>query len=139
MDATVLDPFAGSGAMGFESLSRGAKGVTFFDDDPGVLRCLRENATPLGLLEQCRIVKGPAERLLGSPESGGPFDLVLADPPYDEPAETFLRALFRPGLLSPGAQIVVERDARSAPRTGEDIKPYRSARYGKTRLDFYRG
>ena len=139
--AVVLDPYAGSGALGFESLSRGAREVTFFEADRLVRRFLRQNAERLEVGDRCRILAGRAERLLSSPAAGGPFDLVLADPPYRAPgAGFFLEALERSGRLSPDARIVVQRGAGTVrvEKPEGRLTLYRSVAYGRTRLDFYR-
>ena len=81
-DARVLDPFAGSGALGLEALSRGAREVVFVEKARGALATLQANIRLLGAEEECRIVRGDAmayaRRL--KPDS---FDLALADPPYE--------------------------------------------------------
>jgi 16S rRNA (guanine966-N2)-methyltransferase len=76
----VADLFAGSGALGFEALSRGAAHVTFVESDPAAQRAIRENAERLGARDQIRILGGSA---LALPKSD-PFDLILADPPYEQ-------------------------------------------------------
>jgi 16S rRNA (guanine966-N2)-methyltransferase len=136
----VLDPYAGSGALGFEALSRGAVAATFLESNRDVLRVLHANAAALGVEDRCTFHAGRATGLLEKGTARGPFDLVLADPPYRDPeARRFLDALGRPGLLAPGARVVLERD-RGTPeevpsRAGLTLS--RTARYGRTCLDFY--
>jgi 16S rRNA (guanine966-N2)-methyltransferase len=80
--ATVLDLFAGSGALGLEALSRGASKVVFVERARNAQRILRTNVELLGAGEYCRVVGGDAmayAKRLGP----GAFDLALADPPYD--------------------------------------------------------
>jgi len=83
VDATVLDLFAGSGGLGLEALSRGARRVVFVERAREALRFLEQNVEHLGASGECRIVKGDAlafvKRL-----SPGEFDVALADPPYGE-------------------------------------------------------
>lgn len=81
--AKVLDLFAGSGNLGFEALSRGAEVVTFVEKDRAVWRCLRSNATALGIESSCRIVRAEAFAFLGSPACEAGYDLIFADPPFD--------------------------------------------------------
>ncbi len=137
----VLDAFAGSGALGLEALSRGARSVTFVERDRGTLAVLRRNVADLGVAGSCRIVPGSVERVLEGCLAEGPFDLVLADPPYDEPViEPFLRILSDRGVLAERARVVVERDHRVAPSTPGtgSLLLVRTSRYGRTCLDFYR-
>jgi 16S rRNA (guanine966-N2)-methyltransferase len=136
--ARVLDPFAGSGALGFEALSRGAAEVTFIERDRAVLAVLRENAEALGVESRIRVLSGAAERVLAGTAAGGPWDLVLADPPYELSPEPWVEALRDSGGLAEGGRLLIERDAR-APGVDRirDLSLYRSATYGGTRLDFY--
>ncbi len=82
-DATVLDLFAGSGALGIEALSRGATRATFVEQDRGALTALHANLDSLGLgRDRAEVIVGDAVVLLGGTRLAGPWDLVLADPPY---------------------------------------------------------
>jgi 16S rRNA (guanine966-N2)-methyltransferase len=74
----VADLYAGSGALGLEALSRGAAHCTFVETDRTALEVIRANVEALGAAERATVVAGSAARLLPA----GPFDLVLADPPY---------------------------------------------------------
>ena len=75
----VLDAFAGSGALGIEALSRGASKVIFVDDSAMAIRVIKENLTALGM--DGEVVKSKISGLTGD---FGSFDLILADPPYNE-------------------------------------------------------
>lgn len=81
-DAVVLDAFAGSGALGLESLSRGAQNVMFYEQSPGAVRILQENIKTLGLdsccaqLRRADVLKNPPSHVRLS------FDLIFLDPPY---------------------------------------------------------
>ena len=81
--ATVLDLFAGSGALGFEALSRGAKRVVFVERARGALKAIRDNADLLGAASEVEIWSGDAMEYVNRLEVGS-FDLALADPPYGE-------------------------------------------------------
>jgi 16S rRNA (guanine966-N2)-methyltransferase len=77
--ATVLDLFAGSGALGIEALSRGAAAATFVDSDAAALACIRANLATSGLDDRATVVRADAVGwLAGAP----PHDLALLDPPY---------------------------------------------------------
>jgi 16S rRNA (guanine966-N2)-methyltransferase len=77
-DATVLDLFCGSGALGIEALSRGARSATFVDSDPGAISAVRANLASTGLADG-EVVRADAVRWLSG---SGEFDLALVDPPY---------------------------------------------------------
>src|SRR5687767_13592950 len=79
--AYVLDLFAGSGALGFEALSRGASNVTFVEHFLAAREAIEANVRALNVKERTTILKQDVYKWL--PEAAGPFDLVFADPPYD--------------------------------------------------------
>jgi 16S rRNA (guanine966-N2)-methyltransferase len=96
--ARVLDLFAGSGALGLEALSRGARHVTFVERSGPVLKVLRANIATLGAGAESRVVRDDALRFVEAVEPDD-FDIVLADPPYGSGeavalAELFLRRPF---------------------------------------------
>jgi len=130
-DARVLDLFAGSGALGLEALSRGAREVVFVERARSSLKILRDNIETLGAGDECRIVKADALNWIDRPERGR-FDLVLADPPYERGwaarlAERFLQDPF-------ASELWLEH------RTGEELPeaPGRRDRgYGDTTLTTY--
>lgn len=137
----VLDAFAGTGALGLEALSRGAEFVTFVESDTAVAALLRENIDRLGVQARSGVVVLRAEVVLRGALPASPFDLVLADPPYSDPVrERFLAALAKSSHLAVGARVVLEADARADEpiRRVEALTLERSARYGRSRLDFYR-
>lgn len=82
-DATVLDLFAGSGALGIEALSRGAATATFVERDVRARSVIAENLAATGLADRATIVADDAERVLERLADVAPFDLALLDPPYD--------------------------------------------------------
>lgn len=134
--ATVLDAFAGSGALGLEARSRGAVHVTLVEQDRRALVALRRNVDTLAL-GGTDVLAGDVLRMAGTGRiAGAPFDLVLLDPPYalEEPRLARLLADLLPSL-APGATVVVER-AASAPAPGwpADLRPMSERRYGSTRL-----
>jgi 16S rRNA (guanine(966)-N(2))-methyltransferase RsmD len=133
----VLDAFAGSGALGFEALSRGMDEAVFVEADPVAARTVQANAVLLGLASRCRVHAGRVERLLQGGGLSGPFALVLADPPWTEHVgEGFLAALEASGVLGVEARVVLERDARAdAPRASAAFRRLRTAIYGRTALD----
>ena len=138
--AAVLDLYAGSGALGLEALSRGARTVVFVESSPKVLPVLRANLDSVGL-PGGRVLAGSVPTVVG----GAPptrFDVVLADPPYATPAEEVqdvLRALVAGDWLAPGAVVVVERSSREdAWEWPTPLDGLRNRRYGEAQLRYGR-
>jgi len=134
--ASVLDAYAGSGALGLEALSRGAARVAFVEADRRVVAALRATIADLGLGDRVRLFPGRVLDLLRGGSLGGPFDLVLADPPYDaDERGPFLDLVT--AVLAPGGRVVVEREAGREGGRCERLVVTRQARYGRCCLDFY--
>jgi 16S rRNA (guanine966-N2)-methyltransferase len=134
---SVLDLYAGSGALGLEALSRGAASAMFVESDRRAASVLDRNIATLGL-PGATLRRGQVAAVLAA-AGPGPVDLVLADPPYDIDAheiEALLDALARNGWVRDGSVAVVER-ATGGPALswpdGWDLWPQRV--YGDTRLE----
>lgn len=113
---SVLDLYAGSGALGIEALSRGAEAATFVERDPRAVAAIRQNLEATGFSDRARVVEGTVERFLASPPSGAEaFDVVLADPPYAEDAARVLGLLSTSALLAQGALVALEVAAAGLP------------------------
>jgi len=82
VDARVLDLYAGTGAMGLEALSRGARQAVFVEMDPAALRCLDTNIETCRCKDRSAVVSRPVISYLGKIDPVDDFDLVFADPPY---------------------------------------------------------
>jgi 16S rRNA (guanine(966)-N(2))-methyltransferase RsmD len=134
--ATVLDLYAGSGALGLEALSRGAASALFVESDPRAADVIARNITDLGVTG-ARVRRGAVAPVLAG--GGDPVDLVLADPPYNVPTaeiEAVLVALVRGGWTAPGTVVVVERPKSAAPLSWpHDWQVWPSRDYGDTRLE----
>lgn len=132
--AFVLDLYAGSGALGFEALSRGAAKATFVESDHNAVEVLKRNAKALAL-PGADIRHGTARSVLATPPDK-PYEVVLADPPYATTNSDLFAVLT--GVVAwtePGALIVVERAARSGdPDWPAGFDPVRSKKYGDTAL-----
>jgi 16S rRNA (guanine(966)-N(2))-methyltransferase RsmD len=140
VDARVLDLFAGTGAMGIEALSRGARRCVFVEKNRAPLALIHGNLALVKAGENARVLAldaaaGLAPPLL--PRAG--FDLVFLDPPYSEGhMERALDALVRQGLLAPGALVVAEHDIHSPIEHGPDgLVLEDRRRYGKTLVSFF--
>ena len=113
--AAVLDLYAGSGALGIEALSRGAARAVFVDHDRAAVDAISANLAATGFTAIARVLRSAVAAFLVPPVPDAPFDLVLLDPPYDAPSTgvtAVLRALAAPGVLAPGATVVLERPRR---------------------------
>jgi len=134
LDAHVLDLFAGSGALGLEALSRGARHVTFVEQNPKTAAILSRNIDTVALAGATKHTQSAA-RFLASTTTLR-FDVVFLDAPYDVPTsdiEQYLTAL--DDHLAAGATVVVERDRRqAAPRFPEGFGEVTMKRYGNVVL-----
>jgi 16S rRNA (guanine966-N2)-methyltransferase len=111
----VADLYAGSGALGFEALSRGAAHAAFVERDPQAIAAIRANAAALGVADAVRVIGGSAESL----PRNEPFDLVFADPPYAAGSGTaVLRAVADAGWLAEGGWMSVETERRETVDAG---------------------
>ena len=135
-DAIVLDLFAGSGALGFEALSRGAKFATFVESNAQVADRLREAAVELGVAKKSEVFTMRAERAIARLQRT--YDVVFVDPPYEMGfPEAPLRALQTRELLAPEAVIVFEHSGHSSPPT-PGFETTREERYGDVVIAFLR-
>ncbi|MDG4759610.1 16S rRNA (guanine(966)-N(2))-methyltransferase RsmD [Micromonospora sp. WMMD710] len=136
--ARFADLYAGSGAVGLEALSRGARHVLLVESDPKAARVIRENVTTLRAGSAVRLVTGKVATVLAAGPDGDPYDVVFADPPYavpDAEITALLTTLVDGGWLAPDALVVVERSRRTREFDWVDgITPQRSRRYGETTL-----
>ena len=152
--ARVLDLYAGTGALGIEALSRGAASAVFVESARPAAAALRENLTSLGLQNKARVITDPVARAVarlahsaGAPSPGGlthdtsegpaRFDLVFADPPYDDVDEALVALESLVPVLDPAARIVLEHSSRRPPAAmSEALTLVRTRTYGDTALAF---
>jgi 16S rRNA (guanine966-N2)-methyltransferase len=135
-EATVLDAFAGTGALGLEALSRGAAEAVFIEQDREALAILRKNIAALGEGVRTRIIPGDATR---PPRAASACAVVFLDPPYRSGlAELALAALAAAGWFAPEALAVVELAVREelSPPPGFTLLDQRV--YGAAQLVFFR-
>lgn len=134
-DMAVLDVFAGTGAMGLEALSRGARRATFVDSSAAAIQSVRRNAGALGAAREITVLKLDAANLAAPPMvAEAPCGLAFLDPPYGTGlAVPALDGLLRRGWIGPGSVCTVEVAAKEpfeAPRgfAVEDERKYGAAR-----------
>lgn len=136
--ARVVDLFAGSGALGFEALSRGATFALFVDDGAEARALLRGNVEALGLGGVTRIWRADAAKL-GKAPAGAPFTLAFLDPPYGKGlAGPTLAALGAGGWLAGRALCVVEEAAKAEVVAPEGFGVEDERTYGDTKVMFLR-
>lgn len=133
----VLDLYAGSGALGLEALSRGAKELLLVESDRRAAAVLQQNIADVRLAGAVVRV-APVATVLGG-AAGQPYDLVFSDPPYavaDEAVVADLEALLTNGWVSTGSVIALERSSRS-PETvwPSGFVPLRVRKYGETKVE----
>jgi 16S rRNA (guanine966-N2)-methyltransferase len=127
--------FAGSGALGFEALSRGGAHVTFVEAHRRTATALARTADELGVAERCTIIAAPAERAVL--RLTGHYDIVFADPPYAlaYPAALFA-ALRARGAVDGTSLLVYEHSASVAAPTDAQFALRRTVTYGAVALSF---
>ncbi len=137
-DARVMDLFAGTGALGLEAISRGAKFCLFVEDGTEARGLIRRNADSCGVIGQCKIWRRDATDL-GPSAPQSPYSLVFLDPPYNTGlGEKALTSLRDGGWLAQGAILVLEEadKAQVAEQAGLTLIDQRS--YGDTQVRIYR-
>ena len=136
---TVLDLFAGTGALGLESLSRGADFCLFMENDATARGLIRENCEILGVMRETQIYRRDATTPGPRPNSLKPFSLVFADPPYGHGmAEKALAAALNGGWLDDHALIIVEERKNAALEMGPAFQEVDRREYGDTSITLFR-
>ena len=127
VDATVLDLFAGSGAMGIEALSRGAAHATFVDRDRRAIQAVEANLAACAMTDRAALVTSPVDRFLAG-SNGRTWDLAIVDPPYEMASADWMDLLD----ALPAALAVLESDRPVEPPFGWVVR--RAKRYGITHV-----
>lgn len=133
VEASVLDLFAGTGALSIEAISRGAERAVLVDDNPSLAR---SNIDALGLGDRCRLVGADVQRFLE--RERGRFDLIFCDPPY-RLADRLQASLDKllPALLADGGVVVLESSVRAPLRL--ELPLVAERRYGDTLIAIHGG
>jgi 16S rRNA (guanine(966)-N(2))-methyltransferase RsmD len=140
--ATVLDLFAGTGALGLEAASRGANAVMFAESASGALKILQQNVAAFsrGRTISCELVVIRAEALAHVVKLAAAqkkFSLIFADPPYGEAAQSLLGVSDLPEVLDHEGLFVLESGKRDALAALVPWRLMREAVYGDTRVSFF--
>ncbi len=138
--ARVIDLFAGSGALGFEAMSRGAVFCVFVETDDGARGSIRENADAYGLMGATRVHRRSAIEMGVRPGSDGEaFDIAFIDPPYGKGlGEQSLQKLADGDWLKPGAIVVFERGSDEPEIDTPGYERLDARDYGAARVLFLR-
>lgn len=136
--ARVLDMFAGSGALSFEALSRGAVSAVLADSDRRSVDIIKKNAEALKFSELCDIVNGSCFDLLKRCGKGS-FDIVFMDPPYNKGfIEPALAEIAEREILSEDGIVVLESDNTDFSGEFQGLEIVKQRRYGRTYITVYR-
>jgi 16S rRNA (guanine966-N2)-methyltransferase len=131
--AAVLDGFAGTGAVGLESLSRGAARAVFIEQDRRAAELIAANIALCGVANRCVIIRDGAVRALNRQRDDEVFDVIVLDPPYDfEPLGQVLDAAV--GHLAPGGVVILEHAHRRAAPAVTGARHTRTVRSGDSAL-----
>ncbi|MCS6773924.1 MAG: 16S rRNA (guanine(966)-N(2))-methyltransferase RsmD [Anaerolineae bacterium] len=139
LDSRWLDLFAGTGAVGIEALSRGARAATFVDIEPAAIRTIKENLQITGLADRAIVIRSDAfEFIRAKPNTS--FDFIYVAPPQYQ--GLWVRALAaideNVGWLDPDGAVIVQLDPQEfAPMPLINLELVDQRRYGKTMLLFY--
>lgn len=138
--ARFLDLFAGSGAMAFEALSRGAAHATLVEKNPHAILCIKQNISILEASAHVSLLTIDAHAALKRLSS--PYDIIYIDPPYDSPVDSLIEEILARKLLAPGASLFVEErynpKIKSNPRDFPTLTLKDSRRFGAALLHQYR-
>jgi 16S rRNA (guanine966-N2)-methyltransferase len=137
-NARVMDVFAGTGALGFEAMSRGAKTCLFVEEAAEARGLIRRNQEALGLMGTTRIFRRDATSM-GSIGPAEPYTLAFLDPPYGKGlSEKALASLLAGGWLSERALVVIEETAKADVALAEGLERLDQRSYGETQVIFAR-
>lgn len=131
---TVLDAFAGSGALAFEAISRGAKHALLIDNDTEAMRTVTRNVETLGLDEQTQIIQGNVNGWSSNHQQT--FDVVFCDPPYDAVPSTLIEKLSR--HVGPNGSLVLSWPSFVDLPKLKNMELRSEKKYGNAQLAFYK-
>ena len=142
-DYRFLDLFAGSGAVGLEAASRGAGHVVMVERDRATVAIMRANVQELDTDHVCHIVQGDVLRFIQAPQGETPFDIIYADPPYEQTGsggclERLLDMLSHSPLLTPGGIFIMEQSRREQVKAHGAWELIDDRNYGETAVRYFR-
>jgi 16S rRNA (guanine(966)-N(2))-methyltransferase RsmD len=136
-----LDLYAGTGQIGLEAASRGASRVILVENDRHCRQIIKENCNRSHLDQQAKLLGQDVHRaVMRLVEEAQQFDIVFADPPYQQIPQELTRLSGRLALLlAPGGRFILEHDARMTAPIVTNLQLERSCQYGTAMLSFYKG
>lgn len=141
IQSSVLDLFAGTGNLGLEAISQGAKGCTFVENNKSTYNILLKNINELGFSDKSIVLKRDAiESLKQLQQKNTCFDIIFLDPPYSKGlVETAIYEIERFSMLSNDGIIISEYDINDPiPNKIGKISIYRTVKYGRTKISFWK-
>ena len=135
IDSKILDLCCGSGSIGFEALSRGAKFITFIDNNREHLELVKKNAELLKVESDSEIICADARNLLANKNE---FDLIFLDPPYSEDSLPIIKNLLEKNFIHEKTLLVVEMKSGKEPESFLPLTLLETRKYGSTSFNFLR-
>ena len=139
-DSIVLDLFAGSGQLGIEAISNGAKTCYFSDNNPEVIKVLKSNINKFNINSESKIILSDWKKFLNeAKEKELKFDIIFIDPPYDYHVyEKIMEKVSTYNLLNEGGLIILEHANLNLKDTYFNLKLLKSKKYGNKTVNIYR-
>jgi 16S rRNA (guanine(966)-N(2))-methyltransferase RsmD len=140
LESRFLDLFGGTGGIGIEALSRGAKNVVFIDSSAKSIKVLKGNLEKLNIKDNVEVFNTDYSTAISKLNKyGKEFDIIFIDPPYRVgAAQDALREIDKHPILAGSGVVIVEHDTRDElPDSVGRLCMYRSKQYGNTTLSFY--
>ena len=139
-DSIVLDLFAGSGNLGIEAISNGAKLCYFIDNNKEVIKVLNKNITNLNITNSSKILLSDWKKFLNEASNKNiKFDIIFVDPPYDYNVyEKILEKVSTLNLLNPNGIIILEHSNLKLKDTYNNLTLYKSKKYGNKSVNIYK-
>lgn len=135
---SVLDLFAGTGSVGIEALSRGAKEATFVDNYKEAIELIKRNIALCGFEKEATVIMAPVREALKKKLKGkGPFDLIFIDPPYEKNlVNPTLEELAKTPLYNNESTIIIEHHPKEPILPGDNFMVTDERHYGQTNISF---
>lgn len=134
--ANVLDLFAGSGQLGIEAVSRGAKGCVFVDSSREAVEIVRKNISACGFQDRCKVMSGDAFSFVKTAAES--FDIALLDPPYHHGTLEKVLPLLEKHINEGGMVVCEHEKGLQLEEEYGSLKKYRTYKYGKIALTVYK-
>lgn len=138
-ESTILDLFSGSGQLGIEAISNGAKECYFIDNNKEVIKILTQNINNLGINQKSKIILSDWKKILNDLSAKGiKFDIIFVDPPYDyDVYEKILAKLSTLNLLNDNSLIILEHHNLKFKNNYQNLLLYKERNYGNKTITIY--